>query len=167
MSLSHDALFAQAFADQCRRWARQSGAAAENANAAYRAGLALTEASSAGHNCLPLARLGLERQALLASGVAGEAESGKPLILDAGDRLDLARHFDAETRLAAALLARHHHLPAPPSAAARQRWRDLFADAPPGDGQALAVALALCRCLVVISGGPGTGKTTTVARLLA
>ncbi|MDR3322642.1 MAG: exodeoxyribonuclease V subunit alpha [Zoogloeaceae bacterium] len=167
MPFTHVPLFAQAFADQCRRWARQSGAAAESANAAYRAGLALAEASSAGHTCLPLARLGLERQALLASGVAGEAESGKPLILDAGDRLYLARHFDAETRLAAALLARHHHRPAPPGAAAQQRWRDLFADAPPGDGQALAVALALCRRLVVISGGPGTGKTTTVARLLA
>ena len=35
------------------------------------------------------------------------------------------------------------------------------------DWQKLAAALALRRRLVVISGGPGTGKTTTVVNLLA
>ncbi len=35
------------------------------------------------------------------------------------------------------------------------------------DRQALAVAMALRRRLLLITGGPGTGKTTTVARLLA
>ena len=35
------------------------------------------------------------------------------------------------------------------------------------DHQALAAALALRRRLLLITGGPGTGKTTTVARLLA
>ncbi len=53
-------------------------------------------------------------------------------------------------------------------AAARQQLDALFG---PGDGQAdwqkLAAALALRRRLVVISGGPGTGKTTTVVNLLA
>lgn len=37
----------------------------------------------------------------------------------------------------------------------------------PLDRQALAVAMALRQRLLVITGGPGTGKTTTVARLLA
>jgi exodeoxyribonuclease V alpha subunit len=41
-------------------------------------------------------------------------------------------------------------------------------DAPPkADWQKLAVALALTRRLTIISGGPGTGKTTTVAALIA
>lgn len=46
------------------------------------------------------------------------------------------------------------------------KLRDWFADAGSHDQQA-AAALALCQPFVLISGGPGTGKTTTVARLLA
>ncbi|MCL7708700.1 AAA family ATPase, partial [Enterobacter kobei] len=41
---------------------------------------------------------------------------------------------------------------------------------PPGDEvdwQKVAAAVALTRRISVISGGPGTGKTTTVAKLLA
>ena len=41
----------------------------------------------------------------------------------------------------------------------------LFPDAGP-DGQRLAVALAASRWVTVVTGGPGTGKTHTVARLL-
>ncbi|MCL7714811.1 exodeoxyribonuclease V subunit alpha [Stenotrophomonas mori] len=47
---------------------------------------------------------------------------------------------------------------------------DLFAAAPAGpvagDRQARAAALALRHALLLVTGGPGTGKTTTVARLL-
>jgi len=43
----------------------------------------------------------------------------------------------------------------------------LFPDAPAGDAQARAAALALRRALLLVTGGPGTGKTTTIARLLA
>ncbi len=43
----------------------------------------------------------------------------------------------------------------------------LFADAEPDDLQRRAVATALGRHLTVIAGGPGTGKTTSVARVLA
>ncbi len=44
---------------------------------------------------------------------------------------------------------------------------DTAVDATTRDRQALAVAMALRQRLLVITGGPGTGKTTTVARLLA
>ncbi|MDK4537704.1 AAA family ATPase, partial [Kingella kingae] len=44
-----------------------------------------------------------------------------------------------------------------------QTW---FADAGSHDQQA-ACTLALIKPFVLISGGPGTGKTTTVAKLLA
>ncbi|MCC4596160.1 exodeoxyribonuclease V subunit alpha [Xanthomonas campestris pv. phormiicola] len=37
---------------------------------------------------------------------------------------------------------------------------------PPTDRQAQAAALALRRALLLVTGGPGTGKTTTIARLL-
>lgn len=43
----------------------------------------------------------------------------------------------------------------------------LFAEAEPDDLQRRAAATALGRHLTVVAGGPGTGKTTTVARILA
>ena len=43
----------------------------------------------------------------------------------------------------------------------------LFPDAHAGDHQARAAALALRRALLLVTGGPGTGKTTTIARVLA
>jgi exodeoxyribonuclease V alpha subunit len=45
-------------------------------------------------------------------------------------------------------------------------FRVLFPDALHGDAQARAAALALVRPLLLVTGGPGTGKTTTIARLL-
>ncbi len=42
----------------------------------------------------------------------------------------------------------------------------LFPDAHTGDHQARAAALAMRRALLLVTGGPGTGKTTTIARLL-
>ncbi len=170
MAALQDTLLAQAFADQCRRWARQLGAEPEAVQAAGRAAQAVAEAVAAGHVCLALDRGAppFDPEALLASGVAGPPGAGTPLILD-GPRLYLARYFDAEARLARALLARHRELPPPPGPAARQLLQSLFPPERSGepDWQQLAVALALCRRLTIISGGPGTGKTTTVARLLA
>ncbi len=46
-------------------------------------------------------------------------------------------------------------------------FAQLFPDAASGDAQARAAALALRRNLLLVTGGPGTGKTTTIARLLA
>ncbi len=40
-------------------------------------------------------------------------------------------------------------------------------EAPTDDRQARAAALSLRRALLLVTGGPGTGKTTTIARLLA
>ncbi len=47
------------------------------------------------------------------------------------------------------------------------RLRGNDGEAPPPDRQARAAALALRRALLLVTGGPGTGKTTTIARLLA
>ena len=43
----------------------------------------------------------------------------------------------------------------------------LFADSAAPDRQRIAVALAATRWTTILAGGPGTGKTTTVARILA
>ena len=75
-----------------------------------------------------------------------------PLVLDASGRLYLRRYWDYEKSLAAAILGRC----------------DATGEAPQSadDMQQVAVETALARRFVVISGGPGTGKTTTVLKIL-
>ncbi|MFP5383165.1 MAG: exodeoxyribonuclease V subunit alpha, partial [Gammaproteobacteria bacterium] len=100
-----------------------------------------------------------------------------PLVLDAQHRLYLHRHWTQERRVADALLVRAQAAPGiatsesathgMDSAVLRDALARLFPGRAANDRQQLAAALALLRQLTVISGGPGTGKTTTVARILA
>ena len=190
---SADAL-ASGLAAHLRRWAVDRGTTPDAADAVAAAGRALSLAMGDGHVCVwlaDLARLTAEpgdagpapsalpqsadawRSALLASRVVGSpaAPDNQPLVLDDEGRLYLHRSFDLECRLARRLLQAAAPLPADPAAdaATAQRLAALFGkrdgDAP--DWQMLAAALALQRRLTVISGGPGTGKTTTVVNLLA
>ncbi|HYE36061.1 exodeoxyribonuclease V subunit alpha [Methylocaldum sp.] len=92
-----------------------------------------------------------------------------PLILDAGNRLYLARYWQYEKTLADNLMALAES-PCPEIDLAKLRCEldRLFAhntDLP--DRQKLAAAVAALRRFCVISGGPGTGKTSTVVRILA
>ncbi|WP_064122615.1 exodeoxyribonuclease V subunit alpha [Halotalea alkalilenta] len=93
-----------------------------------------------------------------------------PLVLD-GERLYLYRLWSCEGAVARALGAR---LGAPEplgtgviDAIARLFPRDPALEPDEPDWQKIACALALCQRLTIISGGPGTGKTTTVVKLLA
>ncbi|VCU69717.1 RecBCD enzyme subunit RecD [Pigmentiphaga humi] len=99
---------------------------------------------------------------------AGRRDDGRPLVLDA-DRLYLRRYWDFEQRIAAALRERLRQPDdAPPDLpAALARLFDTGPDAPRPDWQKLACALAARGRIAIITGGPGTGKTTTVVRLLA
>ncbi|MHC9037466.1 AAA family ATPase, partial [Cobetia marina] len=98
----------------------------------------------------------------------------RPLVL-VGERLYLRRYWQAEREVAAGLRARmgpSEEGETRVSDALGERLRELFASNQPDphgepDWQKLACALALRQRLTVISGGPGTGKTTTVTRLLA
>ena len=172
---------AEGFAWHVATWARQHGAHEAAVQVARQAAQALSLATGSGHVCLRLADLqalsgegvstlqALRRQ-LMDSGVVGTPQhpAACPLILDAQGRLYLHRDFDHERRLAQRLMRAAAAPPAAVDAAARQQLEALFGA---GDGHAdwqkLAAALALRRRLVVISGGPGTGKTTTVVQLLA
>jgi exodeoxyribonuclease V alpha subunit len=94
---------------------------------------------------------------------------GSPLVLE-GTRLYLRRAYQAEQTVKAALRAR---LAQPPHELVGLR-QDLNALFPPAtdaqhaiDWQKVACAIAARSCLTLITGGPGTGKTTTVVRLLA
>lgn len=96
-------------------------------------------------------------------------EPTRPLVLDARGRLYLARYHEYEKRLAHSLLARAAEplavVPARTPAASLDR---LF---PPADQrgalQRVAAEVFLARRLTVVSGGPGTGKTYTVSKVLA
>lgn len=99
-----------------------------------------------------------------------EAAAHKPLVLS-GRRLYLRRYWRYERRIAAALRQRLAQPDAAPTDLA-QRLDALFGKANPApdaliDWQKLACALATRGAFSIITGGPGTGKTTTVVRLLA
>ncbi|MDQ1091266.1 exodeoxyribonuclease V alpha subunit [Xanthomonas sacchari] len=109
------------------------------------------------------------------------ASADHPLVLEHG-LLYLRRYREYERRLAlglrrlAAQPLPHSDLaalaplfaqlfPLPPGEGARRAGEGTTAN-DPSDRQAQAAALALRRALLLVTGGPGTGKTTTIARLL-
>ena len=96
-----------------------------------------------------------------------EAEERRPLVLDQQGRLYLERLWTAERAVADGLirLAGDGTEPEPEGLdAALERF---FPDAAPGDRPRAAARTAVRRRLCVVSGGPGTGKTTTVAAVVA
>lgn len=99
---------------------------------------------------------------------SGEASRQRPLVLS-GKRLYLRRYWAYERRIDNALRQRLALTePSPENLTAR--LDGLFGPAKaagPIDWQKLACALATRGAFSIITGGPGTGKTTTVVRLLA
>lgn len=101
-----------------------------------------------------------------------DADTGQPLVLagsDSAPLLYLRRYWQHEQAVmrGVAQRAAHAHPVAPEMV---RGWLDtLFgpADAATPDWQRIACALALRAGLTVVTGGPGTGKTYTAARLLA
>jgi exodeoxyribonuclease V alpha subunit len=106
-------------------------------------------------------------------------EAGRSVVQE-GERLYLRRYWQFEYELADALHPRLQALKLDETQlkCARAIMPQLFPDAPLQDGnatrvsttepdwQAVAVANALSRRFSILSGGPGTGKTYTVTRLL-
>jgi len=136
----------------------------------------------AGDVCLDLAcalsegdaaRYGIESleswlQRLTTFSVVGAPGEFKPLILDHANRLYLHRYWRYEDELAEAIMKR--------GAAAqfdkellKQGLARLFPTPAGGetDWQRVAALAAVSRRFCVISGGPGTGKTSTVVKVLA
>lgn len=176
---------AYAFAQHVLDWAKETikeknsgtldqATCALLSKAAYLTSLAV----SSGNTCLPLAMLSSTetedrnslRTSLLSSGMVApsEAPGNAPLVLDDGDRLYLHRYFNYERTLARRLVAMRtvRHVD---TKSLLPLFNELFPtgnDSEP-DWQKIAVALALRQQLLIVSGGPGTGKTTTVASLLA
>ncbi len=105
---------------------------------------------------------------LVAAGNGQAEPDDRPLRL-AGARLYLDRYWREEGRVAADLRARAEQAAVNVDVAILARGLDrLFAGAgAEPDHQRLAAASAVLRRFSVVAGGPGTGKTTTVARVLA
>ncbi|MDE2308880.1 MAG: exodeoxyribonuclease V subunit alpha [Xanthomonadaceae bacterium] len=107
--------------------------------------------------------------ALRAHAWVGDGSAFTPFVLDAQNRFFLWRNWRHEAQLAAAILRRcaQRSLPIPADALAAD-LEALFAGMPRGstDGQRAAVAAVPGARLFVLTGGPGTGKTTTVVRML-
>lgn len=104
--------------------------------------------------------------ALADSPVVGGPDDGLPLVLE-GRRVALARFHHAERRIAEAIADRLDAPTESVSQRARDAFAVLFPRAEPDDRQALAAVAALRSRVVLLAGGPGTGKTYTATRLLA
>ena len=99
--------------------------------------------------------------------VTGMLDFNQPLVLDQ-DRLYLRRYWRDESLVAQAVAARAAQS-LPVDAPRVRHWLDRLFDAPAAGGpdwQRIACAIAARGRLAIITGGPGTGKTYTVARLL-
>jgi exodeoxyribonuclease V alpha subunit len=104
---------------------------------------------------------------LARSPLVSDGSRRTPLVLQ-GYRLYLMRYFDYQGRFARAIRARlQRSLLLAPARLATTLQALFDHDTPPDDPRRRAVELALSHALTIISGGPGTGKTTTVLRLLA
>lgn len=124
----------------------------------------LLEALEGAHWCKVLAS-----SSIVALAVDGRDESQqRPLVLS-GKRLYLRRYWTYERRIDSALRQRLIvHEPTPDDLP--ERLGGLFGQASSSaqiDWQKLACALATRGAFSIVTGGPGTGKTTTVVRLLA
>ena len=145
----------------------------------------LSRDAGEGHVCLPLSRLSLREDAhpllsawlceagepedwsecLLTSAAVSRGEQPTPLVLY-DNRLYLNRMWNNERTVARFFSEVNQAIEVDEP----RLIRTLEALFPPSEGvnwQKVAAAVALTRRISVISGGPGTGKTTTVARLLA
>jgi len=119
----------------------------------------LSASLAAGHSCLRVT--GDEEQLLRASRMVSQGLA-TPLIIRRG-RLYLQRYYRYESRLADQLKALAAIRLEPPPLAEEL---DACFGRDEDNLQRRAAELALTRALALISGGPGTGKTSTVARIL-
>lgn len=152
----------------------------------------LSADAGAGHTCLPLALLTPERlfdgrmpplaqqawlqagspsqedwqQRLLASPAVSDGSRPTPLVLD-NQRLYLQRIWRDECAVAQFFNRARPPVDGDEASIAAMLARYFPGDAAVIDWQKIAAAVAITHPVALISGGPGTGKTSTVAKLLA
>lgn len=152
----------------------------------YAAALA-SNAVANGHTCLNLTaiagkRIHVGEKELVVPGIAelkgclegscvvGAPGAFRPLVLDAGGRLYLYRYWKYERDLARVVLEKARSSCADLDEALLKRGLCRLFPKNAGNGtdwQQVAAVAALWKKFCVISGGPGTGKTSTVVKILA
>jgi exodeoxyribonuclease V alpha subunit len=122
----------------------------------------LTSSQEAGHSCLPVT----EAEARFLETLHLVSDGGQtPLVLH-NRKLYLHRYFHYETRLAEQIS--EMAAVSFPLGGNENLIDSYFEGSEPGtDWQKEAAKLALQKALTIICGGPGTGKTTTVVKILA
>ncbi len=151
----------------------------------------VSRARDAGHTCLDLDEFGGRplpddfgsvtaaslvcpetaawRKMLLQSGIAGAGERASPLVLS-GNRLYLHRFWQDECSISSFIRERgKQRATGLDYGQLRRDLQRFFPAEKKGktDWQQVAAVAALTGSFTVISGGPGTGKTTTAAKILA
>ncbi len=122
----------------------------------------LTASQEAGHSCLPVT----EAEALLLENLHLVSDGNKtPLVLH-NRKLYLHRYFHYETRLAEQI-SKMAEVTLPGQDHAKLLDSHFNDTGPEKDWQKEAAKVALHKPLTIICGGPGTGKTTTVVKILA
>ncbi len=107
------------------------------------------------------------RQAIQTCGQVARPGHRGLMVLDAADRLYLAKYWHFEATVAQALCQRANQAVEVDLPRLRAGLQRLFSDHLNDiDWQQIAAAMAVLNSFSVISGGPGTGKTTTVVKLL-
>ena len=110
------------------------------------------------------------RQTLFSSPAVGRPGDKRPLILDDRNRLYLYRYWDYEKKLAHAIKERiKDELPGIDTEVLRTSIQQLFPEVENGkiNWQKIAATVAVLKRFSVITGGPGSGKTFTIAGVLA
>ncbi len=141
----------------------------------------LSDAVSQGHVCLSLNQVGEQgseldsilpetvadwMQRLEQSHLVGKPGEISPMVLTASGQVYLYRYWHDEQLVAKLIRQRLQAMPVIDEVALKPYFDDWQSTQPGVDWQKVAVMMALSRQLSVISGGPGTGKTTIVLRLL-
>ena len=149
-------------ADIDRHFARFIGQFGGDPNLVESAAILLSRSIRQGHICLDLrnplpgetnyvADLAQSPAKLRKSRAFGGPDESTPIIIDSFQRLYLRRYWDYQQSLAAAILRKAAHNRARKSESGTQE---------------AAIKAALQNRFTIISGGPGTGKTTTVLQIL-
>lgn len=125
----------------------------------------LVHCMSQQHSCLQIQQNDLEAIAeLLASPIASTENVGTPLVVR-GSQLYFHRYYQLERKIAEKLAALNQATVIP--GFSLQSLEQFFQEGKPFIMQKIAAYLAVTRRLTIITGGPGTGKTSTVAKIIS
>lgn len=140
----------------------------------HKAALHASSAVGSGNICVELADVYSSTEvasaiiSLRASKMVGLPGDYLPLILDKENRLYLHRYWKYESDLAKALITMAADLPEVDTSLLKDGLSRLFSqETESPDWQQIAATAAVRSRFSVISGGPGTGKTTTVVKIIA